>query len=209
MIEAVIFDYGGVISTSPPSSVREDLAALAGIPVEKLNKIDRLCRREYDRGRFDTAGYYRYLAKEAGIHAGEETILQMARIDTDSWKNFNPGTLELMEDIKARGFRLGILSNMPFDFLDWLKIELPVFHKVDLALFSCELALIKPEQKIYEILAERLDCNFENIVFFDDMRENIDAANALGIRGFVWNNAGEARSELQKLEPKRFQGRQE
>ncbi|MDR1445508.1 MAG: HAD family phosphatase [Treponema sp.] len=208
MIEAVIFDYGGVISTSPPFSVREDLAALAGIPVEKLNKVDRVCRREYDRGRFDTAGYYRHLAKEAGIRAGEETILKMARIDTDSWKNFNPGTLELMEDVKAKGFTLGILSNMPFDFLDWLKTELPVFHKVDLALFSCELALIKPEKEIYEILAERLGCGFENIVFFDDMRENIDAAKALGIRGFVWKNAEEARSELQKLEPERFRGRQ-
>jgi putative hydrolase of the HAD superfamily len=207
VIEAVIFDYGGVISTSPPPSVRENLAALAGIPVEKLNKADRVCRREYDRGRFDTPGYYHYLAQEAGIHADEETILKMARIDTDSWKNFNPGTLELMEDIKARGFKLGILSNMPFDFLDWLKTELPVFHKVDLALFSCELALIKPENKIYEILAERLGCNFENIVFFDDMRENIDAANALGIRGFVWKNVEEARSELRRLEPKRFGGR--
>jgi putative hydrolase of the HAD superfamily len=207
VIEAVIFDYGGVISMSPPPSVREDLAALAGIPVEKLNRADRMCRREYDRGRFDTAGYYHYLAGEAGIHADEETILKMARLDTDSWKNFNPGTLELMEDIKARGFKLGILSNMPFDFLGWLKTELPVFHKVDLALFSCELALIKPEKKIYEILAERLGCNFENIVFFDDMRENIDAANALGIRGFVWKNVEEARSQLQKLEPERFGGR--
>jgi putative hydrolase of the HAD superfamily len=207
MIEAVIFDYGGVISTSPPPSVREELAALAGVPVEKLNRADRICRREYDRGRFDTAGYYHYLAGEAGIHVDEETIRQMARVDTDSWKNFNPGTLELMEEIKTRGFKLGILSNMPFDFLDWLKNTLPVFHKADVALFSCELALIKPEKEIYEILAKRLDCGFKNIVFFDDMRENIDAANALGIRGFVWKNAEEARSELQKLEPERFQGR--
>jgi putative hydrolase of the HAD superfamily len=204
MTEAVVFDYGGVISAFPPPSVREELAALAGVPVEKLNRADRLCRREYDRGRFDAAGYYHYLTEEAGVSAGEETIARMARVDMDSWKNFNPGTLEFMEEIKAKGFRLGILSNMPFDFLGWLKAELPVFPKVDIALFSCELALIKPEKRIYEILAERLGCGFENIVFFDDMRENIDAANALGIRGFVWKNVEEARSELRKLEPKRF-----
>jgi HAD superfamily hydrolase (TIGR01509 family) len=77
---------------------------------------------------------------------------------------------------------------------------IPVFGELDAAVFSCEVNEIKPERRIYEILRERLGCEFGEIVFFDDVPVNVEKAAELGIRAFLWQGAAEAREALKKID---------
>jgi putative hydrolase of the HAD superfamily len=197
-IKAVVFDYGKVICFPPSAENREALAALAGIPEGDLEKLDRKYRGEYDRGTYDGRAYYKFLLAQAGIHPEDSTIEKISETDAEGWKKIDPGAAALMRDVKKLGVTLGILSNMPHDFLVWARSNIPLFSEADTAVFSCEVNAVKPERRIYEILHRRLGCEFKEIAFFDDIPVNVEKAAELGIRAFLWKGGGEARRELRQ-----------
>ncbi|MDR1587655.1 MAG: HAD family phosphatase [Treponema sp.] len=198
-IKAVVFDYGGVICFPPDATAERRLAELTGLSVETLNGLNRKYRGEYDRGTFDGGAYYKYILSQAGLFPDEGRLEEIARADNEGWKRINGETLALMRDIKAAGFRVGILSNMPRDFLAWARKNIPVFTGLDAAVFSCEYNLIKPEAAIYEKLREKTGFDYGEIVFFDDLPDNVQKAGELGIKSFVWKGPAAAREELKKI----------
>jgi putative hydrolase of the HAD superfamily len=201
-LKAVVFDYGKVISHPPADSVTVDLAALAGLPVKTLEGLIPRYRSDYDRGLFDAAGYYEVMLGGGGIHADRRTLERMAAIDLDSWSRVNEKTVRLMEWVKEAGFKLGILSNMPFDFLAMARKRFPVFSMPDVGIFSCETGSVKPEAAIYRTLISALGCEPREIVFFDDIQVNVDGAGALGINAFLWEGPEAAREIIGELSAK-------
>jgi putative hydrolase of the HAD superfamily len=199
LIQAAAFDYGKVISFPPGPETVKQLAALAGIPAEVFEPLLWEHREDYDRGIVDGLAYYRGFLGLAGVHPGEETLREMLRIDLDSWKRVNPGTVRLMEEIKGAGLKLGILSNMPHDFLAYGRASLPVFRLPDAGVFSCELRSVKPEAAIYRALLAALGTEPGETVFFDDMERNVEKAAELGFRAFLWESPAAARGELRRL----------
>jgi putative hydrolase of the HAD superfamily len=199
-IKAVVFDFGKVICFPPPEENRRALLSMTGLPAETLWALDREHRGEYDRGAFDGPGYYRALLGAGGIFLDDRALAEIAETDAEGWKRINPGTTALMRDVKKLGFALGILSNMPHDFLAWARKNIPVFGEADAAVFSCEVNSIKPERLIYEKLREILGCEFSEIVFFDDLSDNVEQAEKLGIHGILWNGSEAARRDLEKID---------
>jgi putative hydrolase of the HAD superfamily len=198
-VKAVVFDFGKVICFPPPAENREALRALTGLSAGVLAELDRKHRGEYDRGLYNGAAYYRTLLGGVGIFPDDAALEAMAETDAGGWKHINPAAAALMRDVKQAGLALGVLSNMPGDFLDWARTGIPLFPELDAAVFSCEVNAIKPERRIYEILRDRLGCEFGEIVFFDDVPVNVEKAAELGIRAFLWKGAEEARETLAKL----------
>jgi putative hydrolase of the HAD superfamily len=198
-VKAVVFDYGKVISYPPPEDVMEKLAALAGLSRREFEPLVWKLRVPYDRGTVTGPEYYLSVLAAAGLPEDAALAGAMHRIDIDSWKAVNGETVKLMEDIKAAGFILGILSNMPRDFLDTARKTCPVFSLPHAGIFSCETGSVKPEPAIYRALTDAVNCAPEETIFFDDMPVNVEAAAAAGIRAFVWEGAGAARNLLRRF----------
>ena len=198
-IKAVVFDYGQVISLPQDPKVIDTLAKRVGAEREKFESILWSLRSEYDRGTINSKEYYRKIISRLGVSLDDDSIDEMVKIDLESWKNINTETVRLMEDVKKAGYTLGILSNMPYDFLAWARKNIPVFSLPHISLFSCELNLIKPEKAIYEALLSMLKIESEELVFFDDKLENIKAAKAMGIKAILWESPESARRELLSL----------
>jgi putative hydrolase of the HAD superfamily len=199
MIKAIVFDYGRVISLPPDPAIMERLASMAGAEAGGFEPLLWDLRGEYDRGTINAREYYGQLLSRLGVTLDEKTIEAMIELDLNSWKNLNPGTVRLMEDVKAAGFLLGILSNMPHDFLAFAREKIPLFSLPDVGLFSCEANLIKPEAAIYQKLLALLKCAPREVVFFDDMEDNVTSAGALGIHAFLWKDPETARRDLSAL----------
>ena len=198
-IKAVVFDYGQVICFPPDLKFIDVLAERTGVERDKFEALLWPLRNEYDRGTISGREYYRDLVSRFGVSMDDKSIDEMVEIDHKAWRNIDPGTVALMEDVKRAGYILGILSNMPHDFLAWARKNIPVFSLPHAALFSCEVNLIKPEKAIYEKLISMLGVESEELVFFDDNAENVRSAGAMGIRAFLWKGAGNARQELASL----------
>jgi putative hydrolase of the HAD superfamily len=195
-IKAIVFDYGKVISHPPAQGVMDEIAALAGISRELFEPLYHKFRGDYDRGKSAVTGFYRNILNELNIKANDETISKMGELDLNSWKQINPGTVKLMEEIKQAGFLLGILSNMPFDFLKYARENFPVIGLPHVGIFSCEIGLIKPEKAIYEKLLSAMSCQGSELVFFDDVPENVEKALELGIKARIWQDCDKARQDL-------------
>ena len=123
----------------------------------------------------------------------------MIEIDLESWKNINTATVSLMEEIKKAGYLLGMLSNMPHDFLGWARKNLSVFSLPHVSVFSCEVNLVKPEKAIYKKMLSLLNVESGELVFFDDNTDNVKSAVALGIKAILWESPEIARRELLSL----------
>jgi putative hydrolase of the HAD superfamily len=195
-IKVVVFDYGGVICYMPSPEMRSELVRLSGLSAEILWELDRKYRGEWDRGTYDGIGHYRRILAKAGVSLADDSLARIVRADIDSWKHLDPATLQLMRDIKASGLRLGILSNIPRDFP---RDGVSVFAEADIAVYSCDLGIIKPEAGIYEKLREQAGCPYEDIVFFDDKVDNVNKARELGIRAFLWDGAERARKQVSEM----------
>jgi putative hydrolase of the HAD superfamily len=189
-IKIIVFDYGGVICYIPSAEMRSELVRLSGLPADVLWELDRKYRGEWDRGTYDGIEHYRLMLAKAGVSLDDESLARIVQADIDSWKHINPATIQLMRDIKASGLRLGILSNIPHDFP---RDSVPVFAEADIAVYSCDLGIIKPETGIYEKLREKAGCSYEDIVFFDDKVDNVNKARELGIQAFLWEGAEQSR----------------
>jgi len=198
-IKAVIFDYGQVISLPQDPSVINRLADLAGAESGKFEEALWGFRDEFDRGTYTAKQYYEKILSSLGIAADGKKIEALVERDLMSWRDINSETVALMEDVKKAALTLGVLSNMPHEFLAWAREGVPVFSVSQVNLFSCELNLVKPEKAIYEKLLSVLNMEAGEVVFFDDKEVNVTAAKDLGIKAFLWKEAGQARGELLSL----------
>jgi putative hydrolase of the HAD superfamily len=199
MIKAAAFDYGKVISFPPDPKIMERLASMAGVGTEVFEPLLWGIRGEYDRGTINSREYYGRILSRLNVRPDEKTIEAMIELDLKSWADLNPGTVKLMEDVKAAGLPLAILSNMPHDFLAFARENFPLFSLPDVGLFSCEVNLIKPEAAIYQKLLSLLNCAPGELVFFDDAQDNVKSAEALGIHAFLWKDPETARRDLSAL----------
>ncbi|MDR0447948.1 MAG: HAD family phosphatase [Treponema sp.] len=198
-IKAVAFDYGGVISYPQDGEAMKDMAEMAGIDASLMNQIYWDNRSLYDQGQMDGKEYFKNILADVEVHADSNLLDKLIARDMESWSHINPKTEALIQEIKNSGIKTAILSNMVKDFLDRVMETLPVYKLFDTGVFSCNVDAVKPEEIIYHILLSQLDCKAEELVYFDDVEENINAARAIGIQAFLWKDPEAAHDELKSL----------
>jgi len=106
-----------------------------------------------------------------------------------------PSARDLLRDL-AKTRRLACLSNL--NVLHWERcIELGVDTLFETHFLSFELGARKPGREVYVHAVEALGVPVSDIVFFDDVSANVEAARAAGMRAFHVNN-GDLQSAFSK-----------
>lgn len=118
------------------------------------------------------------------------------------YRPFNIGILELINELKEKGYKIYILSNNNKEAEEYL-LELPDFEVLDGWIFSCDYQIMKPDSRIYNILFETYNLKPEECFFIDDSKRNVEVGEELGMTGFVLdhenNGINELRKELEKV----------
>ena len=103
-------------------------------------------------------------------------------------------------ELSKSDYNIYILSNTAYTFYDLVKEGyLPATSVARGIVLSCEEKVLKPNEKIYNILLERYNLDPHETIFFDDLPENIWGAARCGINGFVVENERELLTYLDKL----------
>ena len=103
-------------------------------------------------------------------------------------------------ELSKNGYNIYILSNTAYTFYDLVKEGyIPAASIAKGIVLSCEEKVLKPNEKIYNILLERYNLDPHDTMFFDDLSENIWGAARCGINGFVVENESELLTYLDKL----------
>ena len=193
---AVVFDFGGVMTTSTMPQRVIALAKENGIDWNVFVNGFNAHRLDYDAGRITLGEMYALIWAEAGLSVPEETTAAFMKADDESWCYRNERTLEWMKSLKGRGFRIGILTNMAPSFArEHFRPRFADFIALaDAMVISGEEGIVKPQREIYDLLRSRIGLPAPELCFIDDAARNVDGARAAGWNAirFVTNDQVEA-----------------
>jgi len=183
MLQNIILDIGNVICEWDPSKLG---ASVFDDPVAAAQLIQ------------DTVGHADWLALDRGTLEVEEAVTRAdARSEFDRnaiakvYESLPPMLTEVkmttaaMRRAKDADVPLYILSNMHRHSWKYLKAHHDCFALCSGVVVSCDTGHIKPEEGIYHYLFDTYSLDPASCVFIDDMRENIEAAQALGMQGHI------------------------
>ncbi|MGA9116284.1 MAG: HAD family phosphatase [Bacteroidota bacterium] len=185
-IQAVIFDYGNVVSRFDLELLVDGLRAASSLDRASLRRAVRESgelARSYEAGRITTAAFASAFALRCGFQGGEDRLREAyTRIFTPI-----PETLELIGKLRPR-YRLGLLSNTsPWHFEHEIRLS-PAFPFFEAVTLSFQAGALKPDRAIYLDALRRLNLPPERCAYIDDIRENAEAAAALGMRGIHYRD---------------------
>jgi glucose-1-phosphatase len=88
------------------------------------------------------------------------------------------GMAELMEQVRLKQRRVGLLSNTCHAHWDWIcRQNYPLFARpLDATVLSYEVGVMKPNEKIYQHAEQLAGVNPRQILFVDDRKENVEGA---------------------------------
>ena len=190
-IEAVIFDFGGVFTSSPFTGLHQWHVDKGLDPVKGL----RLVFGPYDQ---DTDHpWHRVERGEIALEAAAEQIKALAAesgMDLDLREMFGAlggadgartDVVEIALDIRRRGFRTALITNNIAEFSDGWRAMIPVEEIFEVVVDSSAIGIRKPNPRIYELTLEQLGVDAGASVFLDDAAGNIEAARAVGMHAIL------------------------
>jgi putative hydrolase of the HAD superfamily len=180
--DGFIFDYGGVLAHHQTDADQARLAEVAGVPKDLFTELYWADRLNYDKGVVSYAEYWQCVAQKAGVSLTERAIEELVELDTVSWMQFDSVMWDWIDQLRAAGKRVAMLSNMPRELGEALKSRTQKLESFDQITLSYELRAAKPEPAIYEHCLEGLGTSPQQTLFLDDRLANVHGAELLGIR---------------------------
>jgi putative hydrolase of the HAD superfamily len=197
---AVILDFGGVLGLPQDSRRTAAMREICRLSAEEFPAVYNRHRLELDRGALAADEYWRGILSAGGVEPTAELVERLEREDTMGWTQVNRAVVQWSAELRAAGIRTAILSNMPHGKLSFMRgrAEFRWIEDFAVAVFSCEVGMVKPEPGIYRLCLERLGSAPGECVFLDDGPANVEGARAVGIPSMVFRSAGEAAAEIER-----------
>ena len=178
-----IFDMGNVIIDIDFQRVLSVWSNLSGKPLSELNSnfIFGETFKQHERGRISDVEFAEAINDELGMSLSFDEF-------AEGWQaifmSVRPDVIDIMNKLREQGHRVVVLSNTNRLHQDYWPQHYPeIAASADFLYLSQDLGLRKPDPDIYQYVLESEEFEAQDAVFFDDIRENVDAAVELGIKG--------------------------
>jgi glucose-1-phosphatase len=177
-VEFVLFDLGGVIVELGDVSSLQEIGDAVGDEERWRQWLASPWVRRFEKGECTATEFSTHVVSEWGLHVTPERFLEIFR---DWVLGPYPGTTELLSEVQ-RSVPIGCLSNTNSKHWEHQIRSWPVLATFDFRFLSFELGLAKPDQAIFEAVADRLPFRRDRILYLDDVAENSDAARSFGFQ---------------------------
>jgi HAD superfamily hydrolase (TIGR01509 family) len=190
-----LFDIGNVLVRWDPANLYRHLF---DTEAEMQAFFNTCCTRpwhvEHDRGRSMDAGAALLLGKFPHWQA---QILAWKTRWSEMFDGPMPGMPELLKELHQQGYPLYALTNMSAEVMPDLRHTFPFLSLFRDILVSGEQGVLKPDPKIFALSLAQMQTDPDQILFIDDVEENILAAKALGFQTHLFTDCQGLRKELQ------------
>ncbi|MGL6044391.1 MAG: HAD-IA family hydrolase [Sandaracinobacteroides sp.] len=207
-IQAVIWDFGGVLTTSPFEAFYAYEAA-RGLPLGFIRSVNavqpdsnawaQLERAEIGRAEFDRL--FRAEATALGHDVSGADVLALLAGE------LRPRMVAALDAVRAAGFRLGcITNNAPVGHGAGMAANAAksaavadVLARFDHVIESSKVGLRKPDVRIYELMCTSLGVDAGACVYLDDLGINCKPAARMGMTAIKVTGEDQALAELGRL----------
>jgi putative hydrolase of the HAD superfamily len=187
-VDGIIFDFAGVLSSSPGEAMAAGMAefdvdpmTFMSIVMGPLHEDGDHPWHELERGRISMDEYLdaiELLWRAEGFDSfptpprGGDLMATLRPI---------PEMIEAARAVRASGYRTAILTNNVREWGSW-RAAWDADNLVDVVIDSSEVGLRKPNPDIFELTVQRLGTTVERTLFLDDFPWNIAGAQAFGLQ---------------------------
>ena len=196
-IEAVIFDYGGVLARTvdpePRAAWERDLGLAPGALTATVH--DKRLWVAAQNGSIQSGAHWQAVAEALGL---SESQLRDLRASFYAGDVLNQKLLARIDRLRQQGMALGLLSNFSTDLRGMLEAQ-DLVRRFDHVAISAEIGVMKPDAAAYEAILGMLALPASACVFIDDLPANVAAARALGMRGIVFEDTASCLAVLEGL----------
>lgn len=202
---AVIFDFGGVITSSPFEAFNR-LEAERGLPRDFIRQVnarngDGNAWALFERAEISADEFDQRFAREARALGhrleGHAVLAVLAGA-------VRPAMVTALDRLKANGYRLGcITNNVPTghgagmarsaDTRDEME---QIFARFEHVIESSKAGVRKPDPRIYAMMYEALGLSPQSCIYLDDLGINCKPAAALGMHAIKVTAAEQALADL-------------
>jgi putative hydrolase of the HAD superfamily len=181
-LDALILDYGEVLSEAQQPGPMREMARLLGVSDERFADAYWRWRPDYDLG-MPTDEYWRVTAGSLGLAppAGAQLEALVAG-DVASWTRYRDAMWDLVRTFRASGGRTAFLSNGVPPVMARIRQDRPLADWFDVVVVSYEVGLAKPDPRIFALCLERLGVEAASTLFVDDRAVNTASATAVGLQ---------------------------
>jgi len=185
-IKAIIFDCFGVLIMSGGNSLKHDFPNLS----QELRDLTLQSDYQY----IDRKEYDQKIAEITGIPVSE--------VESRYWaKNirYEP-VFEWIRSLKDEGiYKIGLLSNIGKEWLDDFLPEAERHDLFDGEILSGVVGIVKPDVRIFEMMAEHLGVETYECVMIDDLLSNTEGAARAGMATVLFGSVQDAKADLQRV----------
>jgi HAD superfamily hydrolase (TIGR01509 family) len=178
MIQAVIFDWGGVLMRTVDASPRLAWDARLGLVPGSVNRLvfESPTWRRAQLGEISDAAFWANLGVRLSLSPAA-----LAEFRHDFWAGdrLDGDFVALIRSLRPR-VKTALLSNFSAQ-LRQLLTQHGLIDAFDVIVISGEEGLLKPDARIYHLAAERLGVPVADFLFVDDSEENVAGARAAGM----------------------------
>jgi epoxide hydrolase-like predicted phosphatase len=197
MIQAVVFDFGGVLLRTEDQSARQRWEARLGLAPRGLSLIvfDSDAARRATAGQATVADVWDHVARTLQLEPGV-----LAELQKDFWSGdkLDADLVALIQSLRPR-YKTAILSNAWPDGRALFTELFSASGTFDEFIISSEEGVAKPDARLYQLAAERLGVPPAAIVFVDDFLHNVEGARAAGLQAIHYTPGLDVRAALRDL----------
>jgi 2-haloacid dehalogenase len=107
-----------------------------------------------------------------------------------------PGTVDILRELRSRSVPIYALSNWSAETFPMALNRFECLSWFDGVLLSGQVKLVKPDRRIFEVFLDTFRIDPSRAIFIDDIRQNVQTAVELGMRGVVFKDSAGLRAEL-------------
>jgi epoxide hydrolase-like predicted phosphatase len=177
----VFFDIGGVLVRTENHDKRHEWEARLGVPREYLPRLvfDSEIAARAMTGEVPESEMWASVGRKLGLP--DDQVQEFQR-DFFAGERFDIELAQFIHSLRSH-VKVGIISNAWSDARRVLDRKFNLGSYADDIIYSAEVKLAKPDARIFQLALERLGVRAEEAVFVDDVLENVQAAQSLGMKG--------------------------
>ena len=194
-IEAILFDWGGVLIDNPAPGLMAYCAEALGVGVPDYQRAHNRHGEPFQKGLIPERAFWQRVCGDL-----KRPIPDVPSLWGQAFRAVyspRPEVFGWAGQLRQQGYKTALLSNTERAAMEFfLELRYDVF---DAAVFSCAEGTIKPEREIYEIAARKLGVPPSRCAFIDDKQLFVEGAIQAGMKAVLYNNLDRVKNALRQL----------
>jgi len=179
MNKKIVFDLGGVILDFDHTIITKKLSKISSF--QELEIFEFIFKsgleKDYDTGKISSIFFYEKIIDYLKVKLSYEEFFSI-------WNNIFFEKYEISEFIKQiyKNYDIYLLSNTNKEHFNYCLKQFPILKNFKKYFLSYEIGFRKPDKRIFLYMIDELKVLPNEILFIDDIEENIISAKEIGIK---------------------------